>query len=458
MELASIQPVLDWVNAHQDWAQAVIFIVSAGESLALVGMIVPGVAFMLGVGALIGLGALDLYSALLWAALGAIAGDGISFWLGKRYHAQLKNLWPLSRYPDLIPQGEAFFRRHGGKSILFGRFFGPVRAIIPAVAGMMDMSPWRFYPINIFSALAWAPAVILPGVAFGASLSLAAEITARLAAVLLLLSLLAWLAFVLIRKSIRYFLPRSQAYLNAAHRWASNHHMVGPLVNAVIDPKHLQLTNVLTLWALSFLAFLTLLTTLLLHQQGILYIYSEMKPPAPALALSRDEWQTHAWQEAMVLNPEHTQTTVHGITLQWIDTEQGINDALKSTGWQPARKLSWQSALMMLNPDAGVSDLPVMPHVHNGYFPNLSWTKPHHDQNKIYIVRLWRSRFESTDKRTLWIGNVTISTINSRIPMLRFLTTSETVRWPHQALAGIRKNMANVALPPSGETGILLLD
>ena len=53
-------------------------------------------------------------------------------------------------------------QRYGGKSVAFGRFFGPVRAVIPLVAGMMNMPPWRFVVANVVSALAWAPAYLLP--------------------------------------------------------------------------------------------------------------------------------------------------------------------------------------------------------------------------------------------------------------------------------------------------------
>jgi len=68
---------------------------------------------------------------------------------------------------------------------LFGRFVGPVRPVIPAVAGMMQMPAGRFLAVNVASALVWAPAYLLPGIAFGASLELAAEVAGRLAVLVL---------------------------------------------------------------------------------------------------------------------------------------------------------------------------------------------------------------------------------------------------------------------------------
>ena len=56
-----------------------------------------------------------------------------------------------------------FFHRHGGKSVFIGRFFGPVRAVIPLAAGIMRMPPRLFWIANVTSALVWAPMLLLAG-------------------------------------------------------------------------------------------------------------------------------------------------------------------------------------------------------------------------------------------------------------------------------------------------------
>ena len=113
--------------ANPELSGLIVFLVAAGESLALVGIVVPGVVFMLGIGALVGLNAINLWQALFWAMAGAIVGDWLSYWLGRHFDQQLRHIWPLSRYPKLIPRGEAFFNKHGGASVFFGRFVGPLR-------------------------------------------------------------------------------------------------------------------------------------------------------------------------------------------------------------------------------------------------------------------------------------------------------------------------------------------
>jgi undecaprenyl-diphosphatase len=84
---------------------------------------------------------------------------------------RLTTVWPISRYPVITDKGERFFRRHGGKSVIIGRFVGPVRPVIPLIAGAL-MMPWhRFLAFNIGSAVAWAPAYVFPGFLVGSALA-----------------------------------------------------------------------------------------------------------------------------------------------------------------------------------------------------------------------------------------------------------------------------------------------
>ncbi|MDX1655736.1 MAG: DedA family protein, partial [Candidatus Competibacteraceae bacterium] len=205
--------LLDWTAAHPALMGLLIFAVALGESLAMVGMLVPGAVLMFGFGTLIALGHLDFYAAWTWAALGAIVGDGLSFWLGRVYRQRLRELWPFSRHPLMLSRSEAFFRRHGGKSVLMGRFFGPVRAVIPAVAGMLDMPTGRFLVVNVLSALLWAPAYLLPGMVFGASLELASQVAWRLVVLVVLVLVLLWLTVYLVTGLYRLLHPRVRIWL-----------------------------------------------------------------------------------------------------------------------------------------------------------------------------------------------------------------------------------------------------
>jgi undecaprenyl-diphosphatase len=203
MTQESIQPFLNWIGTHPTWAGLAVFLISLSESLAIVGLIVPGIVMMTAIGAMIGAGILPAWTTLGWAVLGAIAGDGISYWLGYHYHQHLRDFWPFRSYPQLLARGETFFKSHGGKSIILGRFIGPVRPMIPVIAGMMDMTPRRFLFFNITSAIAWAPLYSLPGILIGASLGqLSPEVASRAGLFLILFLLLLWVLYTFILKIV----------------------------------------------------------------------------------------------------------------------------------------------------------------------------------------------------------------------------------------------------------------
>ncbi|QSP96195.1 bifunctional DedA family/phosphatase PAP2 family protein [Marinobacter salinisoli] len=160
-----------WLSLHPGWLALALFMTAFVESLAIAGVIVPGVAILFAFAALAGKTGMPIAEALAWAGLGAIAGDVLSFAIGRKLQGRLDAVWPFSRYPYLIAKGESFFLRHGGKSVVIGRFVGPVRPVIPLVAGTLSM-PWRrFLTFNIFSAIGWAPVYILPGFLVGSALA-----------------------------------------------------------------------------------------------------------------------------------------------------------------------------------------------------------------------------------------------------------------------------------------------
>ena len=259
---AYIQPLLDWVALNQTWAGLAVFALSIAESLLIIGLFIPGTIVMFGVGALVATGVLNLWETLAWAALGAVVGDGISFWIGYYYKDRLRNMWPLRRFPGLVSRGEGFFLKHGGKSVLFGRFVGPVRPVIPTIAGMMGMSPARFTVVNVVSALIWAPAYILPGVVFGASMGLASEVASRLAIWVVGLVASLWLTVWGVRRIYMVLQPRASAALIRIAAWGQKHPVLGNVTAAVLDPTHPEMKGLLTLAGVLVLASAAFVWTL----------------------------------------------------------------------------------------------------------------------------------------------------------------------------------------------------
>ena len=101
----------------------------------------------------------------MWVAgsVGAALGDWLSYWIGRKLEYTVQHIWPLSKYPDLIPKGEEFIKKWGALGIFIGRFSGPLRASVPLVAGIFEMPFWRFQIANWVSAFVWAAVLLTHG-------------------------------------------------------------------------------------------------------------------------------------------------------------------------------------------------------------------------------------------------------------------------------------------------------
>jgi membrane protein DedA with SNARE-associated domain len=164
--------ILAFVRDHQVWAAPIVFILAFGESLAFVSLILPFWGILVAIGTLIGAsGNLNFYTILVAAAVGAALGDWFSYWLGKHYHEQIGKMWPLSKYPDLLPKGKSFFDRFGAWAIVIGRFSGPLRASVPLVAGAVHMPQAKFQLANWSSAFLWAWVLLMAGDNVGQSMT-----------------------------------------------------------------------------------------------------------------------------------------------------------------------------------------------------------------------------------------------------------------------------------------------
>jgi membrane protein DedA with SNARE-associated domain/membrane-associated phospholipid phosphatase len=185
-----VSPLLQWLNANPQLAGLATFTISAAESVAIIGTIVPGSVTMTAIGTLAGAGIIPLYETILWAILGAVVGDGISYWMGYHFKDRLRNMWPFKNNPSILQTGETFVHKYGTMSVFIGRFVGPVRALVPLVAGMLGMKPLQFIIANVASAIGWAPVYMLPGILLGAaSLELPPDIAIHVILVLFLIFL-----------------------------------------------------------------------------------------------------------------------------------------------------------------------------------------------------------------------------------------------------------------------------
>lgn len=354
--------LLDWIGAHAAWAGPVVFLVALTESLALVGLVVPGALLMFGVGALIGSGRLDYWPVMLAAVAGAIIGDLLSYLLGRWLGPRLPQFTPFRQRPGLLERGIAFFRRHGAMSIVLGRFVGPLRPVIPTIAGMLGMPAGQFLFTNVLSAIVWAPAYLLPGQVLAASANLAAAVTGRLLLLGLAAVALGWLLVFGLRRLIGWLGPTRRRGL-----WFT-------------------------------LALLAVLGGFML---GRLLSWS---PVAAPQMLTWQQWQQQAWE----LSPLHRQGpwgVEEPFALQVAAWPVELARALVHSGWHLPESFDLRGALLWLSPEVDLIRVPPLPRRHAGRSPDMTYVRAF--EGDRLVLRGWRSELTlQASGRPIWLVTV----------------------------------------------------
>lgn len=235
---SAIAEVTAFLSANPHLATGAVFLLALSEAVPVVGAVVPGSALIIAIAAMVPSGVVSLWPLLAAAILGAIAGDGLSYWLGHRYGEALLRRPVMRRYGGLVERSKRFFERHGGKGVFLGRFVPGIRAFVPFVAGMLGMPAPRFYAANIASALVWAPAHLLPGLLVGASISAGGPVGARLAIVVAILAVALWLVLWAVRFAVARGVPlvatlreRLWSWSQAGDTWPRRR------LGALVDPS-----------------------------------------------------------------------------------------------------------------------------------------------------------------------------------------------------------------------------
>lgn len=166
-----LQSVAAFVTEHQSWAGLILGALTFAESLVLIGAFVPATALMLLAGTLIGGGVLDPFEVLLWCTVGAVLGDAVSYALGRRLGPRALRIPAFRDHRRTIARTRLFNRRFGVASIFIGRFFGPLRAFVPIMAGILQMKSLTFQTANFLSAIVWIASLLAPGYLAARSLS-----------------------------------------------------------------------------------------------------------------------------------------------------------------------------------------------------------------------------------------------------------------------------------------------
>lgn len=160
-----------WVVAYGAWIYALLFLVVFMETAAVVTPFLPGDSLLFAGGAIAAVAGSALDARLLAAVLiaAAVFGDAVNYSIGRGWGRRILGGRRCSRFirPEHISQTEAFFARHGGKTVLLARFCPFVRTFAPFVAGISHMDRRRFTLYNVSGAAAWVSLFVVAGYLFG---------------------------------------------------------------------------------------------------------------------------------------------------------------------------------------------------------------------------------------------------------------------------------------------------
>jgi membrane protein DedA with SNARE-associated domain/membrane-associated phospholipid phosphatase len=171
----------DLAKALGNWTYALVAGLAFLETGAFVGLVAPGEFTVILGGVIAGQGEINVVVLLALTWLSAFLGDTTSFVIGARLgRGFLERHGPRVKITaERLAQVEGYFARHGGKTILIGRFIGLVRALAPFIAGSSKMPYRRFAPYSIIGTGLWAATFILLGYFFWQSFEKVAGIAGR---------------------------------------------------------------------------------------------------------------------------------------------------------------------------------------------------------------------------------------------------------------------------------------
>lgn len=149
----------------------IVFAVSFLESLTLVGLFLPGIVLMAGLGTLIGHGSLNFYSSWIIGIIGCLLGDWTSYYIGWRFKNWLHNLSLLKKHQSVLKKIKNALYKHNIITILIGRFIGPTRPLVPMVCGMLKLPLKKFILPSILGCLLWPPIYFFPGILAGMAIN-----------------------------------------------------------------------------------------------------------------------------------------------------------------------------------------------------------------------------------------------------------------------------------------------
>ncbi|MGV3345043.1 DedA family protein, partial [Enterobacteriaceae bacterium LUAb1] len=230
------------ITQSTGWSLAVVGLVAFFESLALVGLLLPGTVMMATLGALIGSGQLALYPAWGVGIFGCLLGDWLSFYLGRTFKGPLHHWSFMKKHHVLLQKTEYALHRHSLFTVLIGRFIGPTRPLIPMVAGMLELPVRQFVLPNLLGCVLWPPLYFMPGILAGVALDVpSGEQNSTFKGLMLAVAIIVWMGLWLGWRGWRKSTAQDWAsgWLSAARlKWLAPLGVIAAVVSVVAIQFH----------------------------------------------------------------------------------------------------------------------------------------------------------------------------------------------------------------------------
>jgi membrane-associated protein len=157
-----------FVQAYGPWVYALLFLIVFVETGVVVMPFLPGDSLLFVVGALCGIGLMDLTTCYVLLISAAVLGDQVNCAIGRKVGPRVFQ-WEQSRWFNrrAFDQAHAFYERYGGITLVLARFMPFVRTFVPFVAGVADMSRGKFTYYNFLGAFIWVLGLVTAGYVFG---------------------------------------------------------------------------------------------------------------------------------------------------------------------------------------------------------------------------------------------------------------------------------------------------
>ncbi len=160
--------LLALVQEYGVWVYAILFCIIFAETGLVVAPFLPGDSLLFVIGALCGMGSLELEVAMPLLILAAFAGDNTNYWIGRLLGLRLlERAGPRFIKHEHLEKTHAFYEKHGGKTVIFARFLPIIRTFAPFVAGIGTMNYRHYLMFSLAGGISWIGSLILAGYFFG---------------------------------------------------------------------------------------------------------------------------------------------------------------------------------------------------------------------------------------------------------------------------------------------------